>query len=476
MRFDASVTEVRGFTVSLDDAERTDRCWVMKRIVFLGIVAINLWAAETWWFGSEQPVIASRLSVNQLNGDDASAAKVRAFDSAKDGVHLMLSVVALSALGIALRPGLQNLIRFAHKRQSLVGLGLVLMAAMLSGGCIKPYDKPEFVEIDTSETGFLIPLEGNTAQQAKFDSVDYLLQRKVAAKRVQVLHRWSQEGRISNDGHWIPTVRLVKVNRSPVTREWTSPQGSQNGTHNLHGGPADKAIWIESADSVGFSMGFNCTAFISEEDAAKFLYWYPSGSLANVMDGEVRGRIQQVAAEVAARYPLDKLRSRKQEIADGVKRDVTNFFATRGVSITTVGMFGGMTYENPAIQKSIDETFIAQQLKVVAEAKLEAQRKENDRIELEANATAERARREAQGIADARKVSAQAEAEAIREVNRASQEAQNNPLLLQLKTLEVEKARVDKWDGRFPQWWFGGGSSLHPNILFQMPAPDLTLK
>jgi hypothetical protein len=159
-----------------------------------------------------------------------------------------------------------------------------------------------------------------------------------------------------------------------------------------------------------------------------------------------------------------------------VKRDVTNFFATRGVSITTVGMFGGMTYENPAIQKSIDETLSAQQLKVVAEAKLDAQRKENDRIELEANATAERARREAQGIADARKVSAQAEAEAIREVNRASQEAQNNPLLLQLKTLEVEKARVEKWDGRFPQWWFGGGASPHPNILFQMPAPDVTLK
>ena len=202
----------------------------------------------------------------------------------------------------------------------------------------------------------------------------------------------------------------------------------------------------------------------------------PRGSLANVMDGEVRGRIQQVSAEVAAKYPLDQLRSRKQEIADAVKKDVTNFFATRGVTVTTVGMFGGMTYENPAIQKSIDDTFIAQQLKVVAEAKFDAQQKENERIELEANATAERARREAQGIADARKVAAQAEAEAIREVNRASQEAQNNPLLLQLKTLEVEKARVEKWDGRFPQWWLGGGSAGGPNILFQMPAPATAQK
>lgn len=220
-------------------------------------------------------------------------------------------------------------------------------------------------------------------------------------------------------------------------------------------------------------MGFNCTAFIAETNAAKFLYWYPSGSLSNVLDGEVRGRIQQIAAEVAAKYALDQLRSRKQEISDAVKSDVTNFFAARGVSITSVGMFGGMTYENPAIQKSIDETFIAQQLKVVAEAKFDAQHKENDRIELEATATAEKSRREAQGLADARKLAAKAEAESIREVNQASQEASQNPLLLKLKTLEIEKARVEKWDGRFPQWWLGGSGGGHgPNMLFQMALPE----
>ena len=115
------------------------------------------------------------------------------------------------------------------------------------------------MEIDTSETGFLIPLEGDGTQQAKFQSEDYLKQRKVAAKRVQITHRWSQEGRITTDGRWIPTVRLVKVNRSPITREWmsastTNGEGVRRPTHN------DQAIWIESGDSVGFSMGFTCTS------------------------------------------------------------------------------------------------------------------------------------------------------------------------------------------------------------------------
>src|SRR5207245_6104747 len=147
---------------------------------------------------------------------------------------------------------------------------------------------------------------------------------KVAAKRVQITHRWSQEGRLPNSGRWIGTVRLIKVNRSPVTREWTAEATTGTAAKN-------QSIWVESSDSVGFSMGFTCTAFIPEEQAAKFLYWYPSGSLAGVMDTEVRGRIQQVAAEIAAKYPLDALRARKQEISDAVKRDITQFFAQRGV-------------------------------------------------------------------------------------------------------------------------------------------------
>src|SRR5205814_3822945 len=104
-------------------------------------------------------------------------------------------------------------------------------------------------------------------------------------------------------------------------------------------------------------------------------------------------------------------------------------------------------------------------LKVVAEAKFQAQKKENERIELEANAVAEKARREAMGLADAKKTTAAAEAEAIREVNRALNEAQQNPGLYSLKALEVEKARVEKWDGRYPTYYMGAGGG-GPNLLF----------
>jgi hypothetical protein len=443
----------------------------MKRLIIFTLVMLGIWSGETWWSSNRQPEVSTKLALRQFDGTNSSAAKVRQFEAGKDAVPMMAFAVSVFAawlcFGKETKAALGKVKALFLKTAPLI-IGLLCLAGFT--GCVKPYDKPEFVEVDTSETGFLIPLEGDASQQEKFQSEGYLAQRKIATKRVQITHRWLQEGRLPGDGRWIATVRLVKVNRSPVTRSWTTAQNTTTGSIAAR---SDQAIWIESGDSVGFSMGFACTAFISEEDAARFLYWYPSGSLADVMDHEVRGRIQEVAAEVAAKYPLDQLRTRKQEIADAVKNDVTNFFATRGVTVTTIGMFGGMTYENPEIQRSIDGTFIAQQLKVVAEAKFEAQKRENDRIELEANATAEKARREALGQADARKTTAGAEAEAIREVNRALNEAAQNPLLYQLKALDVEKARIEKWDGKYPTY-FMGASAGGPNLLLQVPTPGET--
>jgi regulator of protease activity HflC (stomatin/prohibitin superfamily) len=331
---------------------------------------------------------------------------------------------------------------------------VVLALVALTAGC-RPYDEPEYREIDTSETGFLIPLEGKTDDQVAFESERYLEEQKVAAKRVQVPHRWVQTGRAPWSGKWLGTVRLVTVDRSPVTREWTAE--SSKGTSSR-----DEAIWIESKDSVGFSVGFNCTAYIAEPDTAKFLYMYRSKSLAEMMDTEVRARIQAMAAEVAARYDLDDLRARKQEIIDAVRQDVNEFFTQRGITVTTVGMFGGFTYQNKSIQDAIDETFVAQQLKVIADAKLKAQQKQNEVIELTAKAEANQARTIAEGRADS-----------IRRVAEATRAAQQDPLFLHLKMLEVETARIEKWDGRYPTYMMdlGGGSPMKsPQLMLQLPA------
>lgn len=309
--------------------------------------------------------------------------------------------------------------------------------------------------MDTSETAYVVPLEGDTAGQAKFQSEKFLEDKKVAAKRIQITHRWNQTGRWETQGQWIPNVRLIKVNRSPITREWTAE--NNKGTSNK-----DQAIWVESKDSVGFSMGFTATGYIKEEDTSKFLYWYPStdqngtASLATVMDTEVRARVQQAVSEVAAKYALDILREKKQEMTDAARKDVVEFFAPRGITITTVSSFGGMTYENPKIQESIDSVFIAQQQKNVNLANFEAQQKANERITLAAQATAQAEVTKAEGEAKALLAKAEAASKA-------------GPLLFQLRQLEIEQNRVEKWDGKYPVTFFGSGQGM--GMMLNMPAP-----
>ena len=113
------------------------------------------------------------------------------------------------------------------------------------------------------------------------------------------------------------------------------------------------------------------------------------------MDTEARSRVQQSVAEVCAKYDADTLRFQKREISAAALDDLREFYAARGVQVTTLAMVGGLAYENPALQKAIDEAAIAQQQKMVNEARVAAQKSENDRKLLEAEASRALALKEA---------------------------------------------------------------------------------
>jgi len=395
---------------------------------------------------------------------------------------------------------------------------LMLMFIILAGsfvGC-KQYKEEKFKEIQPNETAFVIKLEGEN-KQAKFDSIEYLKDRKVAAKRIEIPRRWKSTGYMYWSGEYIDLIKVITIDRTPVTVEWTAEK--ESGTANK-----DQGIWAESDDSVGFSTGFACSAYVSEDDSPTFLYYYPEKSLQYVMDKEVRTAFQGVVAEVSARYKMDTLRNRKQEIIDSVRygikeveimeivketnekgeeiekevvkvlnapskevdengdelynpsrEGVIRFFKRRGLTITTTSMFGGFKYENPDVQKSIDATFIAQQEKVVNAARLEAQNDANERLVSEVTAQAKAVKEKAIGDANAVKERAAGEADAIKKIADAAKEAQQNPLFLELKRLEAFTAWLEKWNGNVPNFLVGSGGTMPP-ILLTMPSSETVQK
>ena len=298
------------------------------------------------------------------------------------------------------------------KKLLILTLTLIMLCTCLTG-CVRPYDKPEFVTIEPHQTAFLIPLIGDTTSQASFESEEMLMQAKVAAKEIQIPHRWVQTGRRSWKGEWRATMALIVVDRSPVTREWSS-------TKDIGTSARNQAIYAESSESIGFSAGMNCSAQIySESDAVKFLCCYNNKPLSEIMDTEIRARVESKFVEECASRTLNDILVEKENIMKAVRDDVVTYFADRGITITVLGMKDGLKYDDTSIQKSINDKFSS-------EMKLTTQKNENERIISEAEAKAEA-----------------------------------NRILSESLTDEVLKQQMyEKWDGKLPEVMTGSDNGV----------------
>lgn len=312
----------------------------------------------------------------------------------------------------------------------------VLLVSMV--GCFRPFEPVQLEIIGTNEEGFLIPLKGDNKKQASTDSLTMLQESLVSVKQVQIPQQWVPKGYeyMGANGEWKPAATLIKVDRSPKTREWTADPNS--GTSNKN-----EAIWVMTSDQVEFSTGWTCTARIKDrEDAVKFLYNYPNGSIESVLDREVRALVQTTFAGEVTDQPMEKLRNEATPHITKVVNTVTEFFAERGLQITNLGISGGFIYKDKKIQDTLVELFNAEQAKAIALAKAQA------------------AKEEATGLADAAKEKANGEAEAIKAIADAKkyeidQALANLETYMELKRLENQNAMIEKWDGKQPQYYFG---------------------
>ena len=299
-------------------------------------------------------------------------------------------------------------------------------------GCVKPYDKPEFITIEASQTAFLIPLIGDTGDQAAFDSEELLLEAKVATKEIQIPHRWVQTGRKNWQGEWRPSATLIIVERKPVSRSWESGESTATSSN--------KAIFGETADNIGIYVGMNCTAMIEEKDAAKFLYRYNNTPLETIIDTDIKKMVEDRFNIETALVTSTNLGTKKGEIMEKVRNYVVDYFKEYGITITVLGLKEGISFENPEIQKALDAKFASEQELVI-------QQNKNEANIAKAEAEAEAAVIAAKAKAEAIKIAAEAEAEA------------NKKLANSLTDELINYEYAQSWNGQLPTY-MGGESSI----------------
>lgn len=240
---------------------------------------------------------------------------------------------------------------------------------LFATGCRKPYKEEKYVIIAPNETAFVIPLEGaNKSKQGKFGSEEYLEEQKVATKRIVIPQKWHQNGRYESQGEWIDNVLVIKVDRAPVTREWTA--SSDRGTSNKN-----EAVEVESKESIGFSIGVTISASVPEDMTAKFLYKYAGKQLSSIIDLNVRSFVQDYLTKEFSKYNLSEAREKKAEIFSNLRNEARLFFKEWGIFIENIGASGQFMYSEPEIQKAINNKFVAEMKVKAADDEVKAANK-----------------------------------------------------------------------------------------------------
>lgn len=363
------------------------------RLITSGIL-ILFYALFRVLYAPFENLVRASAGVGQLSNDPLEVGTSLAFSQYNVPV-LIANVVLVFLLAVVW-------LTLLTKRRNPVAsvlLALVILAP-LAAGCM-PFKGTTPVVIAPNQTAFLLPSQGDTTDQAKFDSIDYLKNNQVAAKVVEISFRQHKIGRMSWDVDFIPNQILVLVDRKPASRQWT--YSKDTGT-----GGANQAIALESRESIGFYHGVVVNAVIEEADAAKFLYYYGGAGVAGdvkttgiqlsvgldqVMDTFVRTWVaDQLYAEFKA-LPLEEAQIEAGNIFARVQDRAKANFVKYGITILDLGGIEGLIYDTQAVQDTIDQKF---QVAAQATSQAISNRRNIDQANAQATVTVMQAQAEAQ--------------------------------------------------------------------------------
>lgn len=196
----------------------------------------------------------------------------------------------------------------------------LLFAVMLSfTGCVRPYDKPEYVEIGPNETAFVIPMftddNVKTEDQVHLnENVEFYQRNMVSSKLIQIPHKWIKTGRFARSGYYKGTVRVITVDLTPRSGNWLANDAN--------------AIKVETAASQGITIPMSYTIRIKPEDAALYLSYYKAVDFQSVIDTQINRFFAQEAGKSFHNVEYkDVAKQRDIILGDAVEKTKAHFKA-----------------------------------------------------------------------------------------------------------------------------------------------------
>ena len=245
------------------------------------------------------------------------------------------------------------------KRSFLLLTGILLSALMLVS-CAQY----EIATIQPDEWAILVPIDGDTAQQAKDNSYSMYKDSLVSGKTITIPYKRIDIG--MGQSRKVLAYTLYTTKRTPVSRTWYSVVSADASGNVVYTQKGDKpGFATESAGSTGLNIGFNITYNVVAPE--KYLFWKGKDpDLAAFGDTTIYTTLGALVSQTVSTYKDEALTSAKAEISKTLKTALNDVYISKyGIEITELGIVGGIQFDNPEIQKQIDNRMIQ---KMAAEA------------------------------------------------------------------------------------------------------------
>jgi hypothetical protein len=343
--------------------------------IFLTIIWAVLCAVWMTGFNMTSTLMMGKIAGRQFDASDTSYLVTQAAFRSYNFLDFVTGLIAIGVLALIWFRPVKGWIK------ALMTVAVILTFAPHNARAY--YDKSDYSEnyfVLPNESAFFVPDVGdNKSGQASFGSEAYLSEKKIAAKRFTVPHT-----KLENSGLWanfyVPAGRLIIVDRTPVSREWVKQP--HRGTDKT-----DQSFPCQSSEGLDITVGIAIGASVFEENAAKFLFRFgvnpPTGdrndptviftsvyygkSLAQVMDGPVRSRVQSLVCDEMTSRTLDDNNKKASTIMADIQKKVEAYMTSVGISLDFIGWADTFEFDH-AVQASIDRRYIASQDLAVAQS------------------------------------------------------------------------------------------------------------
>jgi hypothetical protein len=182
-------------------------------------------------------------------------------------------------------------------------------------------------------------------------------------------------------GYVVPAGRLILVDRRPYHREWTAPgRGTDKGS--------DESFHCQTNDGLNVDVEISISTYVTEDNAAKFLYFfgvksdpnedrsdpnnifrsvYHGYSLTEVMDGVARGNVHNSVCDEMSKYALADANKHMYDIMQDIRKNTATYLIQKGITLDYIGWAGTWAFD-PSIQAAVNRNFESTQDQAVAKA------------------------------------------------------------------------------------------------------------